>query len=105
MFGQAGPPSLSPGAPWRCRRNDLPGERKTARDDDELPVPGPAHGEGLLIRSLKRSHDVRHRRAAIGLRRAPANDNAPADICGREADDESVLHHTSHYIARAAVGR
>src|SRR5262245_66430862 len=97
-FGQPAPPGLSPGAPWRCRRNNLPGERKPARDDDELPVPGPAHSEGLLIRSLKRSDDVRGRRATFGLRRAPANDNALADVCAREVNNETVLHHTSHYM-------
>ena len=92
-------------APWRCRRNDLPGERNSARDNDELSVPGPAHGEYLVISFLKRSQDVRRRRAPIGLGRAPANDNALADVSSCEVDRESVAHarHLSWELQRRLV--
>jgi hypothetical protein len=78
--------------PWRYRRNDLPRERKSARDDNKLSVPGPAHSEYLVISFLKCSQDVRRGRATIGLRRAPANDNALADVSSCEVNRQSVPH-------------
>jgi len=92
-------------APWRCRRNDLPGQRKSTRDDDELSVPGAAHSEDLVISFLKRSQDVSHCRAAIGLRRAPANDNALADVSSCEVNRQPVPHaaHLSWDLQRRPV--
>jgi hypothetical protein len=91
-------------APWRCRRNDLPGQRKSARDDDELSVPGPAHSEDLVISFLKCSQDVSHCRATFCLRRAPANDNALADVGSCEVNRQSIAHaHLSWELQRRPV--